>query len=225
MEGQGTSQLKSFCCMTSAEREQFKDNLRGIIAGRHDGIDLDTPLHWAVEGIKNPEPFFAALPALLPADSNLYFEGTAIAPDVAQFYAECRAGNATAVIRDTIFPVPDIFHVSASPKVIARLQGWGMKRPSEELFDHVKAYRGQSLLFTFHDAFDGWLLISDHIGERAVVEFCTNLGVSYRREQTRKRDPEQLRRFLWALENPERVRVRITGEPWWRRFWRRLIPK
>jgi hypothetical protein len=209
--------------MNSAEREQFKDSLRGVIAGRHDGIDLDTPFHWIVEGIKQPEPFFACLGSLLPADAILYFEGISIASDIAKFYAAHRAANAVAVIRDTIFPVPDVYHVAGSAAVIDRLREWAASRPIPDLFDHVKAYRGESLLFTFHDAFDGWLLISDHASEPVVAEFCRNLGVTYRREQTRKRDPEQLRRFLWALENPDRVR--IAGEPWWRRVWRRWKPK
>ena len=72
--------------MTTAEREQLKDNLRGMIAGRCDGIDLDTPFHWIVEGVEQPAPFFASLPLLLPADTVLYFEGGSIAPDIAAFY-------------------------------------------------------------------------------------------------------------------------------------------
>ena len=87
-----------------------------------------------------------------------------------------------------------------------------------EMFDHIKAYRGQSLLFTFHDAFDGWLLVSEHLPDDAIARFCQALGVSRRREETKRRDPEQLRRILWAFENPHKVR--IAGESWWRRLWR-----
>jgi hypothetical protein len=46
-------------------------------------IDLDTPFHWTVEGVEQPEVFFCNLDALLPCDSVLYFEGISIAPDPA----------------------------------------------------------------------------------------------------------------------------------------------
>ena len=36
--------------MKPAEREQLKESLPGMIAGRTDGIDLDTPSHWVLEG-------------------------------------------------------------------------------------------------------------------------------------------------------------------------------
>jgi len=206
--------------VTNAEREQLKDDLRGMIAGRGDGIDLDTKFRWVVEGINQPEPFFGSLPMLLPADAILYFEGGSIARDVATFYEAHRANNAVAVVRDTIFPVPDIYHVAFSPEVISRMREFASNRTSLELFDHIKAYRRESLLFTFHDAFDNDMLIGEHITEPVVAEFCRSLSVSYRREpNVNKRDPEQLRRFLWALENPHKVR--IAGESWWRRLWRR----
>ena len=207
--------------MKNAEREKLKDNLRGMIAGRGDGIDLNTEFRWVLSGIKKPQLFFGNLHSLLTPDSILYFEGCSIAPDVAKFYESHRAGNAVAVVRDTLFPVPDCFHVSFLPEVIARLCEFATARPLNELFDHVKAYRGESLLFTFHDAFTTDLLISEQVSETAIAEFSNHIDARYRRElNVNKRDPEQLRWFLWALENPDKVR--IAGEPWWKRIWRRL---
>ena len=130
-----------------------------MVAGRGDGIDLDTPFHWVIEGLKQPVPFFQHLPELLPPDSILYVEGTSIAPDVAAFYSSHRARNAVDVVRDTIAPVPDIYHFSFSSEVCAGLRQFAERRPVTQMFDHVKAYRGESLLFTFHDAFDGRLCI------------------------------------------------------------------
>jgi hypothetical protein len=208
--------------MNPAEKEKLKDNLRGMIAGRGDGIDLDTPSQWIVEGIQQPEPFFNNLSLLLPADAILYFEGCSIAPNVAAFYEAHRARNAVAVVRDTIFPVPDAYHVSFTPEVVTRLREFAGSYSRQNLFDHIKAYRGELLLFTFHDAFEGWLLISEHISESVVTEFCRSLGVTSRKEQTKKRDMEQLRRFLHVLENPKKGRIHIAGEKWWKRLWRRL---
>ena len=204
--------------MPSTDIEELKEQLRAMVAGRGDGIDLDTPFQWVIEDLKQPATFFEHLPALLPPDSILYVEGTSIVPEVAAFYSSHHARNAVAVARDTIAPVPDIYHFTFSPDVCAALRRFSERHPVAEMFDHIKAYRGESLLFTFHDAFDGWLLISEHLPDETVARFCQLLGVSRRREETKPRDPEQLRRILWAFENPHKVR--IAGESWWRRLWR-----
>ena len=192
-----------------------------MLAGRGDGIDLDTPFHWAVEGLKQPVSFFEHLPSLLPPDSILYVEGTSIATEVGAFYSAHRAGNAVEVARDTIAPVPEIYHFNLSAEVSARLCQFAGRHSVAELFDHLKAYRGETLLFAFHDAFDGTLRISDHISEEAVAQFCLALGAAYRREETGRRDPDRLRKVLWSLEHPEQPRLPDAGESWFRRTWRR----
>ena len=189
-----------------------------MIAGSGDGIDLDTPFHWSIEGLKQPGIFFEHLPESLPADAILYMEGVTIAPEVAAFYLSHRAADAGAVARDTLLPVPDIYHCTFSPRVCAALQQLAENHPVAQLFDHIKAYRGQELLFTFHDAFDGYLLVSEHVAEDALARFCRALGVSRRRKKTRRRDPEQIRRFLAAMENPGELR--IVGPSRWKRLWR-----
>ena len=205
--------------MTSAEREQLKGNLREMIAGGDDGIELDGQFRWVVSGIKQPAPFFQGLSLLLAPDAILYFEGCSVARDVSAFYESNKARNAVAVIRDTIFPVSDCFHVTFSPEVVRRLCELAETRPLTELFDHVKGYRGKALLFTFHDAFDNDLLISEQVDEPAVAEFSNRLDASYRREPNFNKRGEGLRALLKAMENPGKIR--IAGEPWWRRLWRR----
>ena len=189
-----------------------------MLAGRGDGIDLDTPFHWAVEGLKQPGSFFEHLPALLPLDSILYVEGTHIAPEVAAFYSSHRARNAVDVARDTIWPVPDIYHVSFSSDVSSRLRQFAEDVPVAEMFDHLKAYRGETLLLYFHDAFDNVLRISAHIPEDIVAQFCRALEVSNRREEgSTYRDPEVLRKvLLWFEEHPD------EGQSWFSRVWRRV---
>ncbi len=209
--------------MPNTDRDELIDQLRAMVAGRGDGIDLDTPFHWVIEDLKHPVAFFEHLPGLLPSDSILYVEGTSIAPDVAAFYSSQRARNAVDVVRDTIAPAPDIYHFTFSPEVCATLRQFAERHPVAELFDHIKAYRGESLLFTFHDAFDGCLLVSEHLPDDTVTRFCQALGVSRRREETKRRDPEQLRSILSALENPHKVR--FAGETWWRRLWRQWTGK
>ena len=206
--------------MSDAEREELKGQVRAMIAGRGDGIDLDTPNRWVIEGLKSPKSFFSNLQLLLPPGTILYIEGTSIVPEAARFYEIHRAKDSVFVTRDTIFPVPDVFHVTMEPETITGLLDLLAKRPRQECFDHLKGYRQGRLLFTFHDAFDGYLLISEQVLESKVGTFCRALEVSYRREKNEiRRDAEQLKRFLHAMENPKTLRM---NWPWWKRlllFW------
>jgi hypothetical protein len=208
--------------MNNAEREGLKEQLRAMAAGRGDGIDLDSTDRWVIEGLKDPVSFFKQLNLLIPADSILYFEGCYIVPEVAQFYERNRASNPVCVVRDSIFPVPEMFHVAMNPAVIAGIIDLLDQHPIKGCFHHVKAYREEKLLFAFHDAFDGSdLLISDRIAEDCIRAMASSLGAKYRRERNENnRDPEQLRRFLRALENPQEFRI---DRPWWKKlllFWK-----
>jgi hypothetical protein len=131
--------------MTDPGREELKEQLRSMVAGRGDGIDLDTPFHWVIEGLKQPTKFFEHLPQLLPSDSILYVEGTSIVPEVASFYSSHRARHAVDVVRDTIAPVPDIYHFIFSPDVCVALRQFAETHPVAEMFDHIKALRSNHL--------------------------------------------------------------------------------
>ena len=58
--------------MDPSEREVLKAQLSLLAAGRGDGIDLDSPERWAVEGLRDPASFFQYLDELIPVDSILY---------------------------------------------------------------------------------------------------------------------------------------------------------
>jgi hypothetical protein len=108
--------------MDPAERDSFKQQLSLMAAGRGDDIDLDSAERWAVEGLRDPVAFFQCLTELIPGDSILYFEAINPAPEVAEFYEANRASSgAVPVVRDTIFPVPEIFHMQMRPGVTERL--------------------------------------------------------------------------------------------------------
>jgi hypothetical protein len=210
--------------MTNSEREQLTANIREIIAGRDDGIELETEFCWVVSGVIQPVAFFQSLFLLLPPDATLYFEGCTIARDVAAFYEAHEARQVVAVVRDTIFPVSECFHVEVSPEFVTRLGEFAASRPSNELFDHVKAYHGESLLLHFHDAFqrsvsEDDFMISTQVAESAVAEFSRRLGGNYQHKPFINQRIQGLRGLLTAMENPGNIR--IAGEPWWRRWWRR----
>jgi hypothetical protein len=210
--------------MDSAERASFKEQLKAMAAGRGDGIDLDSPERWAIGNLLEPVAFFRHVELLIPGDSILYFEGMNLAREVVSFYESHRAiKGAVCVVRDTIFPVPEIFHVQMGPGVTEGMVELLGKHSRENCFNHLKAYRDERLLFAFHDAFDGSnLLVSDKIALEQVKAFCENFGASFRRERNEnKRNPEALLGLLRAMENPGKVRILW---PWWKRalfFWKK----
>jgi hypothetical protein len=207
----------------NSAKEKIKEGLREMAGGRREGIDLDTPFQWVVENLNSPDSFFEHLPILLPPGSILYFEGTTIVPEIAEFYREQRASAPVQVVRDTFYPVPEIFHVAFSPGLCERLRQLAKNHPVSEMFDHIKAYRDGTILFWFHDAFDGWLRVSDKVPEESVATFCRALGVTSRREKTEKFDLEQARRLLVAFEAMEK---RLHAEnSWFKRVWRWFVGK
>ena len=211
--------------MTPPERQTPAEELRAFIAGRGEGLVIDTPQYWVTESIRREQApnFFQSLSMILPADSILYFEGTCIAPDVAKFYSAHRAQNAVAVARDTISPVPDTYHICFSPAVIAELIELTARHQQEEMFDHIKAYRGERLLFSFHDAFSGWFRVSQDVSREAVEKFAASLGVTFSIEETKPGDNAALQMLLELMEDPDGFRkIRVHGEPFWRTWWRRL---
>jgi hypothetical protein len=211
--------------MDARERDGFKEQLRAMAAGRGEGIDLASVDRWVIPGLKEPVPFFRQLKLLMPANSILYLEGTSIHPEVVRFYETSRAKHPVAVVRDTIFPIPETFHVSMTETVIDGLVELLGHHARPECFDHVKGYIGDTLLFTFHDAFDRTnLLVSDVIPESGIHEFTAILGTTYTREpNVNKRDPEVLRALFLAMENPQKLRM---NWPWWKKaifFWKRHL--
>lgn len=209
--------------MEEAERDGLKGQLRAMAAGLGAGIDLDTPQRWAIQGVVDPVSFFRHLDRLIPFGSILYFEGCGIHPELSRFYAANQAPDAVSVARDTIFPIPDTFHVLMASAVLEALIGLLGQYPLEACFNHVKAYRDGRLLFTFHDAFDGSdLLVSGLVSENRIHSFCSAIGASHSYEpNANNRDPELLLRLLQSLENPEKLRL---NWPWWKKallFWKR----
>ncbi len=182
--------------------------------GGFKGIEIDTPFEWAIEGVNLPESFFEHLPKLLPPNSVLYIESAKIAPEVGTFYSANAAPHPEAVRRDTIYPEPHIYHVAFSAEACAMLRRFAATHAVCEMFDHLKAYRGNTLLFSFHDAFAGVLRISEHVPQEKVTKFCDALGVSCRREQVQKFNPANARKIALALEQLERSRA-----PWFKRAW------
>jgi hypothetical protein len=210
--------------MSPSERAALKDQLSATVAGRGDGIELDSPEWWVIGNVREPVAFFRHLGLLVPEDSILYFEGIAVGPEVAKFYETHRAiKGAVCVARDMLYPVPEIFHIQMGAGMTERLIELVGRHSQERCFTHLKAYREGKLLFSFHDAFDrSDLLVSDRIPAERIEAFCKELGVTYRRERNEsKRNTKVLEALLRAMENPKEIRILW---PWWKKalfFWKK----
>lgn len=205
--------------MTNAEREHLKSQVQAFMQDPR-RIALNTPFHWAVNNINSPILFFENLSFLMDSNSVLYFEGTTIAPEIATFYMRFQVANPALVSSEIIYPKPEIYHIKYSAGVIAEICSFFTRYPKHALFNHIKGYKSDSLIFTFHDAFEGCLRISGNLSEATVMSFCHALKVSYSCEPTRQQPlAEPLKRLLYAMEHPGEVKIR--GEYWWERLMRK----
>ncbi len=181
------------------------------------GIDLDTRSHWVINRVEYPILFFKHLSKLLPAGSILYFEGTKIAPAAAALYADHRATNAMQVVQETVIPMPQMHHCAVSDDLLKSLAELAAGRPASDLFNHLKAYREGSLLFTWNDAYEGEFRISERVPEKSVSRFCEALGVSCHREKTAAPKPEAIERF--SLLNQAEAEEEPQTDRWYQRAW------
>jgi hypothetical protein len=199
--------------MNDHDREQLKARLRWLASGPL-GLQLDTREHWAINGIHEPRRFFQHLSLLLEPHSILYLEGIRIHREAAVFYTKHKTMHPVDVACGTVFPIPHIYHLDFSPEVVAGIVELAARRPIGELLNHIAAYRLGRLTFLFHDAFEGYLKISDCVPEPVVVTFSRALGVSYSREITNLH-PNPYRDLLYAFEHAEELRM--CRMPWWRK--------
>src|SRR6185369_2065179 len=131
---------------------------------------------WVVKGIREPVPFFQHVSLLMPPGSTLYVEGITIHSQAATFYAKHESAHPIPVACNTVFPIPDCYHLDFSAEVVAGMLELAAQHSIHKLFHHVEGYRSEQVTFTFHDAFEGYFKIADTVPEAVVSEFCGNLG-------------------------------------------------
>jgi hypothetical protein len=145
-----------------------------------EGIALGENTHWVVTSVRDASLFFANLSVILPKDSVLYFEGTAIVPDISKFLKVHPAPAVSKVMGGTIWPQPEIFHTPFSPEISNRLIELAVSHASVEICDHFHAYKDGSMLLQWFDAWtDDPIGLSREITEAAVAAFCKATGSTF----------------------------------------------
>jgi hypothetical protein len=178
-------------------------------------IEWDESLHlpgstyWKVEGVTNPRAFFSHIPKIFPHGMTLLIEGLEVGASAKSLYQEYPAVYTKRVACDTMSPTPASFHVEFSPNFSDCLCRLIESQGLAAAFYHFKGYSEDEVVFTFHDAFRGELVLSGGLSEVAVRDFADALGCPAERAVFRV----DLRKQLIALDQ-------AINPPWWLRAWR-----
>jgi hypothetical protein len=145
------------------------------------GVDVAGP-HWEVDAPRGFKRLFRALDGWLPDGAILYFEGGYPSEEIEAFMSSHAVPERTHIAMGTIWPRPRVFHVPASPDVLAQLVTLADHHAAPELAVHFHAYRGDEVLLQAYDVFDQEMWLAASLPEERISELATRLGVSYRRE-------------------------------------------
>jgi hypothetical protein len=167
------------------------------------GLDIDTPCQWVVENLNDPLLFFENLAIFVGRDAVLYIECLDIVPEASAFYFGQQSPHREIVARDLVFPIPIIYHLRFSPELVVGMKRLASKFSIDSLFSHIKCYKDKQIVFTFHDAFNGYLRIADNVSEVNVGKFCNALKCGYALEKTVPRDLQQLQKILSSLQGQQ----------------------
>lgn len=192
----------------------MKKAVHKLVVQWDESLHIIGDAYWRLEGINDPGLFFRHLPTIFPLGMTLLFEGLDLGLTAKSLYGEYPANYIKKVACDTISPVPESHHVAFGMEFSNRLCQLIESQGLTAAFDHFKGYSEQEILFTFHDAFKGELVLSGSLTEASVREFAGGLRCNFERAVFAVDQREQLIRFDQFL-NP----------PWWRRALRFLLQK
>jgi hypothetical protein len=147
-----------------------------------EGIRLDTSRsYWEIDGPESFAELFNAQQGWLPEGTVLYFEGGSPDTEILDFLTQYSVGEQTHIAIGTVWPRPKIYHIPATKILLAELSRIMKNHACAELAIHFHAYRNNSILIEWHDAFSKPMLMSGLIPEEQVKAFCDRIGRSFRK--------------------------------------------
>lgn len=153
----------------------------GIVPkGDHSALRIDSPEYWSVDATMDGAAYFRALARLAPEGAIAYLEGST-EDRVPKLLTPLQIANPKQVAIGTIMPASDLYHVPATPTVLASLaeliEQQGITTPAI----HTVLYRGDQVLLSWYDAFSREpMALSSTFSEAQVQDFAGALGVDYR---------------------------------------------
>ena len=166
-------------------------------------LHLPGESYWKFDGVSDANKFFQHLPAIFPYGSTLFFEGLEIGERATALFREHTAKYTRRVTCDGISPTPDCYHVDFTEKFSDKLCLLIKSEGTASAFYHFKGYSTSEVVFTFHDAFDGELVVSHNLSESTAREFGHALGSNPQLTEF----PVDLRQHFTAIDqamNPPR---------------------
>ena len=143
------------------------------------GLRLAEP-RWEVDGPADFPQLFQALRGWLPEGAILYFEGGSPDPQIEDFMVTHSIPECVHIALGTIWPKPRVFHVPATAETLSELAKIMGSHAEPELAIHFHAYRGDSVLLEWHDAFSDPMLLSGAFSEDQVKALADRFGTRYR---------------------------------------------
>jgi len=192
----------------------MRKELQKLVSEWDEALHFQGDTYWKVRSGKEPERFFACLPAIFPYENSILFEGLDMGLTAKSLYGENPARYVCRVACDTLSPVPDSFHVAFTPELAEHLCQIIAHQGMETAFYHFKGYSKTELIFSFHtfrDAFESEVVVSRSIGEAEVQNFADALGETVELATFPSERLTELKKIN-AIVNPR----------WWERILKKL---
>ncbi len=147
------------------------------------GICLGQPC-WEIDGPATFTELFEALRGWLPDDAILYFEGGSPDAEIKEFMANHTFSAPVQVRRGTLWPTPQLYHVTATVEVLSELAKIMDRHAEPELAIHFHVYRDNAVLLEWHDAFSQPISLNPAFPEEQVKALAERFGTRYRLDST-----------------------------------------
>jgi hypothetical protein len=149
------------------------------------------------------------LPKIFPYGLTLLLEDPEMGLTAKSLYADFPARFTKKVPCDTIYPVPESHHVEFTADFADQLCQLLASQGFEGTLYHFKGYSEHEIVFSFHDAFIGELVVSHSKPEAVIREFAASLNCSVELATY----PVDMREQIVLMD-------RALNPPWWKRMLR-----
>ncbi len=141
---------------------------------------LGEAAHWELTSPADYSKFFRMVTQILPQGCVLYVEGTSIAPEIRAFLEPRKTDRIRSVVRGTILPRPECFHILATQENMAEFARLASLHARPEVCDHLVIYGDEDRYVEWYDALStSPVSVSELVPEATVREFCQALGCSF----------------------------------------------
>ena len=122
--------------------------------------------------------FLRHLPSFAPGGSTLCLEGVN-ASDLEAYLLERPAAYENEINQGFLKLRPKIFYMPVTEENLRGFAALTEKYAEPEVCDHLRAYRGGSIILSWHDLPSDPIYVAKEIDEFLLKDFCERLGCEY----------------------------------------------